>query len=442
MTGPKLTWTLLWVQLTWAVFADRIYFPDSEHSPIQFEVEKCPGNKTYCGGDVSKYPEEEIKAIIDRAVELKYSRENMDHFFHQLEEVNEPGTDEKLYQPACPSRREMIPRYSRAQNIDHKWRYLVEVAGATQQVEVHICKEVNKPCKNDEDNPSGEPKTVCKQLFRTQKLLAVNEEGEIVVDTFELPSACICNYKTGLQYRLFNTGTLRTTVCSANMTVSAPLNTWSLKLDKEPQRIIPPQADESRIIFGRRMRSFTPTHYRRVEFHPQPTCTRGSNGLISDNAVDCASYPETEVRRLLRQSNTLKSPIHFKKLFERPCNSTPNAIANRLFSIGEQPLCDSSTSYIFPKVAKTVQGEWRYIINIEEYQQGVTVVKCNHRGTDKGCRYGGKEGNCPEATKCKQKYTRHNMLTVSPDEGVTYDTFKIPSACVCHYKKKLLYECF
>merc|ERR1712212_834012 len=104
MTGPKLTWTLLWVQLTWAVFADRIYFPDSEHSPIQFEVEKCPGNKTYCGGDVSKYPEEEIKAIIDRAVELKHSRENMDHFFHQLEEVNEPGTDEKLYTPACPSR--------------------------------------------------------------------------------------------------------------------------------------------------------------------------------------------------------------------------------------------------------------------------------------------------------------------------------------------------
>jgi len=131
----------------------------------------------------------------------------------------------------------------------------------------------------------------------------------------------------------------------------------------------------------------------------------------------------------------LQVPNHFKKLFEQPCNNT-HIVANRFFEPDEHPLCDSVTQWIYPKVAKTVQGQWRYIINIEKYKQGVSVVKCNLRRPDEGCKYGGKEGNFLGATKCKQIYSRHNMLTVSPDNGVGYDTFLIPSACVCHYKKE------
>ena len=53
--------------------------------------------------------------------------------------------------------------------------------------------------------------------------------------------------------------------------------------------------------------------------------------------------------------------------------------------------------------------------------------------TDTPCTYGGKDGDFPKDTKCKQVYSRHNMLTISPiSKRVAFDTFQIPSACVCH----------
>ena len=53
---------------------------------------------------------------------------------------------------------------------------------------------------------------------------------------------------------------------------------------------------------------------------------------------------------------------------------------------------------------------------------------------DQSCKYGGKEGLIPESTVCKQLHSRHNMLTVSPERVVAYETFLIPSACVCHLR--------
>ena len=54
---------------------------------------------------------------------------------------------------------------------------------------------------------------------------------------------------------------------------------------------------------------------------------------------------------------------------------------------------------------------------------------------DRACRYNGKEGNYPDDTICKQIYSRHNMLTVSPSRVVAYETFLFPSACICHLTK-------
>ena len=36
----------------------------------------------------------------------------------------------------------------------------------------------------------------------------------------------------------------------------------------------------------------------------------------------------------------------------------------------------SHKKYIFPKKAKTVGGDWRYVVNTAEYEQGVTVEIC------------------------------------------------------------------
>merc|ERR1712088_71044 len=45
-------------------------------------------------------------------------------------------------------------------------------------------------------SPGNDPDlTVCRQLFTSHKLLALSTEGQLVVDSFQLPSACACFYR-------------------------------------------------------------------------------------------------------------------------------------------------------------------------------------------------------------------------------------------------------
>lgn len=41
--------------------------------------------------------------------------------------------------------------------------------------------------------------TVCRQLFTEHKLLALSEEGQLIVDSFKLPSACACFVREDLK---------------------------------------------------------------------------------------------------------------------------------------------------------------------------------------------------------------------------------------------------
>jgi len=50
------------------------------------------------------------------------------------------------------------------------------------------------------------------------------------------------------------------------------------------------------------------------------------------------------------------------------------------------------------------------------------------------CMYGGTEGLFPDATVCRQKYSRQNMLALSEDAQLVFETFLIPSACVCYLR--------
>ena len=79
-------------------------------------------------------------------------------------------------------------------------RYLVQQSGSSvQEVEVVTCSKNGKStCRTEEfdDSPSDSGTTTCKQIFSTRKLLAIDEDGVISVDSFQLPSACLCRYLT------------------------------------------------------------------------------------------------------------------------------------------------------------------------------------------------------------------------------------------------------
>ena len=106
------------------------------------------------------------------------------------------------------------------------------------------------------------------------------------------------------------------------------------------------------------------------------------------------------------------------------------------FDQTERALCETVETYIYPKKAKNSQGVWKYIVNTDDYRQGISIHRCLkfiHKGP---CLYAGSQGVNPEATECRQMYSKHSLLSISLDGTVDYDTFSVPTACVCHIINK------
>merc|ERR1712079_331743 len=144
-----------------------------------------------------------------------------------------------------------------AKNLKEEWRYIVNIENYTQSVGIEECFDHNAPFLDtsdiaplkDEDDDSEEEEdseeddsdeddseeeseedsseedetvqfeaprsapaefgsclysgavgnnpalTSCKQLYTEHKLLALSADGQLVVDSFKLPSACACFYK-------------------------------------------------------------------------------------------------------------------------------------------------------------------------------------------------------------------------------------------------------
>jgi len=113
----------------------------------------------------------------------------------------------------------------KAKNLDEKWRYVVNIGNYTQSVEIEECHHFNDyedddadhsdsvQFKNSEDEEEKDfgschysgsegnnpDLTVCRQLFTEHKLLALSEEGQLIVDSFKLPSACACFVREDLK---------------------------------------------------------------------------------------------------------------------------------------------------------------------------------------------------------------------------------------------------
>ena len=77
-----------------------------------------------------------------------------------------------------------------------KWRYLVQQSdNDIQQIETIVCQKNEKTtCRTEDFDDAPKDSTTCKQIFSTRKLLAVDENGVVSVDSFQLPSACLCRY--------------------------------------------------------------------------------------------------------------------------------------------------------------------------------------------------------------------------------------------------------
>ena len=100
-----------------------------------------------------------------------------------------------------------------------------------------------------------------------------------------------------------------------------------------------------------------------------------------------------------------------------------------------EKLCGYTEKHLFPTKGKSSTGTWKYIINTDKYQQVVSTQTCQHFTDEyqpKSCLYAGTTGRVPEATECKQLYWNQELLSVSEDGSIEFDTFIFPSFCACH----------
>ncbi|KAK5649213.1 hypothetical protein RI129_000242 [Pyrocoelia pectoralis] len=110
-------------------------------------------------------------------------------------------------------------------------------------------------------------------------------------------------------------------------------------------------------------------------------------------------------------------------------------IEHRIGDLDDNFICASIEKTIFPKAGKNKYNKWKYIINQgdqEGYVQGVRIETCAKLNGP--CNL---LGSTPYGfiTSCKQKYIYRRLLSVSDNGMPTTDTFQIPSACCCSYRR-------
>merc|ERR1719278_1590835 len=91
--------------------------------------------------------------------------------------------------------------------------------------------------------------------------------------------------------------------------------------------------------------------------------------------------------------------------------------------------CRKST--VYPKKARNVDGAFVFIVNDEDYKQAVDIEQC--LGEGESCR---NQDDAPSygETVCRQKYTTYKMYVINELGEQVYDTFSLPSACLCHHR--------
>lgn len=95
----------------------------------------------------------------------------------------------------------------------------------------------------------------------------------------------------------------------------------------------------------------------------------------------------------------------------------------------EITLCDSYEEVIYPQVGKNQNGIDLFIVNTEEFKQGVRISRCRDRGEQ--CNKMG-DSLFGYRTECKQHFVYRELLSFRPD-GTTImkEKYEFPACCSC-----------
>jgi len=115
-------------------------------------------------------------------------------------------------------------------------------------------------------------------------------------------------------------------------------------------------------------------------------------------------------------------------------NSVNDVSVTRRFNIGGERkvrACKVRRDIIYPQKARNSQGSYLFIVNQDTFRQAVEVEQCLDEGSE--CLT---DSDAPSSgtTVCRQEYTTHRLYATDGKGEQVYDSFSLPSACLCHFR--------
>jgi len=435
------------LSLVFTCSLSALVFPEQSRERREEEVEPilpCPDGQLYCDS-TPDYPTN--INILDSVVASRLIKNAIFDTKPKLVEETQLRTSFIKESRACDSRKGTVyPK--KAKNIEGKFVFIVNDEQYRQSVEIEQCLGEGEVCLTDSDAPL--PTTVCRQKFATYRMYVINQEGRQVYDSFSLPSACICHHKSDLAIKNgFNSDLSLQLTCppQEELALQAPASEVPATERPGPKRR-PTRKSAGAIRFGDKRR-------KRQAESPRE-CNNGASSYCEEK--DTESYPDEIVLEALASTKEI-NPQLISQLFDSSCKD----LKTRFFDIDEEQVCLGIPKIIFPRQARNLRDEWRYIVNIENYTQSVEIEECfnpdlpdedyeTSNGTDSSvqfesearveefgsCLYSGSPGNNPDLTVCRQLSTTHKLLALSTDGQLVVDSFQLPSACACYYREDFL----
>lgn len=167
---------------------------------------------------------------------------------------------------------------------------------------------------------------------------------------------------------------------------------------------------------------------------PEPIKPCPDNEQFCENVDDYPTWVKVndDVVATKLVKNTIFESKKNKKLTETEKNEKPSDLSVRISDFyKESRACDHRKSTVYPKKAKNVEGAFVFIVNDEQYRQAVDIEQC--LGEGEPCRTDEDAPSFGE-TVCRQKYATYKMYVINQEGEQVYDSFSLPSACLCHHK--------
>ncbi|XP_043672497.1 neurotrophin 1 [Vespula pensylvanica] len=162
--------------------------------------------------------------------------------------------------------------------------------------------------------------------------------------------------------------------------------------------------------------TLTSESHKATLLSPAPVC----NGTTFCERV--FEYPEEIINAAIQQNNSIK--------YLATVDAIPDVV-QRIDATDDAPLCLSTEQVIYPKSAETKNKEWLFVINQENFKQGVRIETCSNENSECNIINGLAEGY---KTTCKQKYIYRQLAAVSNNGKINPEMFRFPSSCCCHVK--------